>query len=242
MTIIYSVHPAGDYMQVASQPLFQPTSFLQQQKQKQEEETEKLSSGQRINSAADDPAGFAIAQRLTSQINQSNQLYANEVYNQSVAGIESSGLANTGQSVMQLNELVLQSGNGAYSSDDIAALQGEIDEIVEGLDSAQALGLDQIDLVGKSLDDNLQILSDAQDQVLSDLTDLGAQINGSTAYQSQLNSAMINQSAARSRILDTDYAASSSGLANADVLLQAAAKMKQEKEEQEAKAVNGILG
>ncbi|RJG48498.1 hypothetical protein D1Z90_08380 [Motilimonas pumila] len=229
-------------MQVASQPLFQPTSFLQQQKQKQEEETEKLSSGQRINSAADDPAGFAIAQRLTSQINQSNQLYANEVYNQSVAGIESSGLANTGQSVMQLNELVLQSGNGAYSSDDIAALQGEIDEIVEGLDSAQALGLDQIDLVGKSLDDNLQILSDAQDQVLSDLTDLGAQINGSTAYQSQLNSAMINQSAARSRILDTDYAASSSGLANADVLLQAAAKMKQEKEEQEAKAVNGILG
>lgn len=229
-------------MQVAAQPMFQPTSYLQQQKQKQEEETEKLSSGQRINSAADDPAGFAIAQRLTSQINQSNQLYANEVYNQSVAGIESSGLANTGQSVMQINELVLQSGNGAYSSDDIAALQGEIDEIVEGLDNAQALGLDQIDLVGKSMDDNLQIISDAQDQVLSDLTDLGAQINGSTAYQSQLNSAMINQSAARSRILDTDYAASSSGLANADVLMQAAAKMKQEKEEQEENAVNSMLG
>lgn len=229
-------------MQIGATSSFQSSNIISQQKKKEEEENEKLASGRRINSAADDAAGFSISQRLTSQINQSAQLNANETYNQSIANIESSGLQNSSDSVQRINELVVASGNGLNGEQELGAIQAEIDELVADIDNASDLGLDTINVTTQSVDDNLAAGQAAQEQLLSSQTDLGAQINASDSYQRQLSNAFENQSAARSRIEDTDYARATSDQSKAETLLEASVRAQKEKEENEKKAVGNILG
>ncbi|MDO6524116.1 flagellin [Motilimonas sp. 1_MG-2023] len=229
-------------MQIGSTSSFQSSSLISQQKKKEEEENEKLASGKRINSAADDAAGFSISQRLTSQINQSAQLNANETYNQSLASTESSGLQNSSASVQRINELVVASGNGINGANELGAIQSEINELVSGIDNASSLGLDTINVTTQSVDANLATGQAAQEQLLSSQSDLGAQINASDSYQRQLSSAFENQSAARSRIEDADYAQVSSDQSKAETLLEASVRAQKEKEENEKNAVTNLLG
>lgn len=229
-------------MQIGATSSFQSSNFISQQKKKEEEENEKLASGKRINSAADDAAGFSISQRLTSQINQSAQLNANETYNQSLAKTESSGLQNSSESVQRINELVVASGNGSNGASELSAIQTEIDELVAGVSNASDLGLDSINVTNQSVGDNLAAGQAAQEQLLSSQTDLGAQINASDSYQRQLSSAFENQSAARSRIEDTDYAQASADQSKAATLLEASVRAQKEKEEKEQGAIKNLLG
>lgn len=95
----------------------------------------RLSSGLRINSAKDDSAGLAISQRMTSQINGLNQAARNANDGISMAQTAEGGLASIGESLQRMRELAVQASNASNSASDRAALQGEVDQLVEQINT-----------------------------------------------------------------------------------------------------------
>ncbi|MDR5741687.1 flagellin [Caballeronia sp. LZ029] len=86
----------------------------------------RLSSGKRINSAADDAAGQAIASRMTSQINGLNQGVSNANDGVSMTQTASSGLNQITDNLQRIRQLAVQASSGSLSSTDQAALQKEV--------------------------------------------------------------------------------------------------------------------
>ncbi|AGK48829.1 hypothetical protein BTI_237 [Burkholderia thailandensis MSMB121] len=86
----------------------------------------RLSSGKRINSAADDAAGLAIATRMQTQINGLNQGVSNANDGVSILQTASSGLSALTNSLQRIRQLAVQASNGPLSSSDAAALQKEV--------------------------------------------------------------------------------------------------------------------
>jgi len=95
---------------------------------------QRLSSGLRINSAKDDAAGLAIANRLTSQINGINQAVRNANDGISAAQIAEGALAESGNILQRIRTLAVQSANATNSSSDRTALQAEVDQLTAELD------------------------------------------------------------------------------------------------------------
>ena len=90
---------------------------------------QRLSSGLRINSARDDAAGLAIADRLTSQIRGLNQAVRNANDGISLAQTAEGALQETTNILQRIRELSIQSANGSNSDADRAALQGEVSQL-----------------------------------------------------------------------------------------------------------------
>jgi flagellin len=91
---------------------------------------QRLSSGLRINTAADDAAGYAISESLTSQVNGLDQASRNT--NDAVSMVQTaSGSLTTIQDMLQrVRELAVQYNNGSNSnSDDQTAIQDEVDQL-----------------------------------------------------------------------------------------------------------------
>ncbi|KDB10603.1 flagellin domain protein [Burkholderia sp. lig30] len=86
----------------------------------------RLSSGKRINSAADDAAGLAIASRMQSQVNGLNQGVSNANDGVSMIQTASSGLSSLTNSLQRIRQLAVQASSGSLSSSDQAALQQEV--------------------------------------------------------------------------------------------------------------------
>ena len=86
----------------------------------------RLSSGKRINSAADDAAGLAISNRMQTQINGLNQGVSNANDGVSMIQTASSGLAQITSSLQTIRQLAVQASSGSLSSSDQAALQQEV--------------------------------------------------------------------------------------------------------------------
>ncbi|MGB9107284.1 MAG: flagellinolysin [Telluria sp.] len=107
----------------------------------------KLSSGSRIDSASDDPAGQAISSRMSSQLRGMSQVMRNINDGTSMLQVADSAMANVGDSLQRLRELAVQSGDGGMSDKDRGALQQEATQI-----------LAQISDVGKSTQFNGQAL------------------------------------------------------------------------------------
>ena len=95
---------------------------------------QRLSSGLRINSAKDDAAGLAIANRLTSQINGINQAIRNANDGLSVAQVAEGALSETSNILQRMRELSVQSANASNSSADRTALQTEVTQLVAEID------------------------------------------------------------------------------------------------------------
>ena len=115
---------------------------------------EKLSSGMRINKAADDAAGLSISQGLTSQINGLTQAVSNAQDGVNVAQI-ADGALGTSQAVLQrMRTLVVQAANsGTQGTSSLAAIQQELGSLSTQLDAVSA----QTSFGGKSLlDGNYQ--------------------------------------------------------------------------------------
>lgn len=91
----------------------------------------QLSSGSRINSAADDPAGLAISQGLTSQINGDQQALNNAIGGISLAQTASSALSQLQSNTQQIQQLAIQAGNGTLSSSNRQALQQQVDQLTQ---------------------------------------------------------------------------------------------------------------
>ncbi|MFM0323790.1 flagellin N-terminal helical domain-containing protein [Caballeronia glebae] len=86
----------------------------------------RLSSGKRINSAADDAAGQAIASRMTSQINGLNQGVSNANDGVSMTQTASSGLNQITDNLQRIRQLAVQASSGSLSASDQASLQKEV--------------------------------------------------------------------------------------------------------------------
>ena len=105
---------------------------------------ERLSSGFRINSAADDAAGLQISSRMTSQVQGLDQAVRNANDGISVAQTAEGALQETTNSLQRIRQLAVQSQNGVNSDDDRAALQKEVaalkDEISRIAENTQFAG------------------------------------------------------------------------------------------------------
>ncbi len=95
---------------------------------------QRLSSGLRINSAKDDAAGLAIAQRFTAQINGNNQAVRNANDAISLAQTAEGDLTQIGNNLQRIRELAVQSANSTNSSSDRAALQQEASQLIAEID------------------------------------------------------------------------------------------------------------
>ncbi|PHS59537.1 MAG: flagellin FliC [Alteromonas sp.] len=87
---------------------------------------ERLSSGFRINSAADDAAGLQISDRLTSQVEGLNQAVRNANDAISLSQTAEGALSEVTSSLQRIRQLAVQSQNGINSSADRLALQKEV--------------------------------------------------------------------------------------------------------------------
>ncbi|NIE66614.1 flagellin [Burkholderia sp. Ax-1719] len=90
----------------------------------------RLSSGKRINSAADDAAGLAISNIMQTQINGLNQGVSNANDGVSMVQTASSGLSSLTSSLQRIRQLATQATNGSMTDDDRAALQQEVTQQV----------------------------------------------------------------------------------------------------------------
>lgn len=90
---------------------------------------ERLSSGLRINSAKDDAAGFAIAERFLSNIRGLSQVARDTSDGVSLVQTAQGALSATNDSLQRMRELAVQAGNGTLSSADRQTLQKEFDQL-----------------------------------------------------------------------------------------------------------------
>lgn len=91
---------------------------------------QQLSTGQSINSPADNPAGYSIAQRFTTQVNGLNQAVSNG--NQAVSLVQTAtgALQNETNLLQQIRTIAVQSANGSNTSADRASLQGVVSQLL----------------------------------------------------------------------------------------------------------------
>ncbi|ETI61452.1 flagellin N-terminal helical domain-containing protein [Marinomonas profundimaris] len=90
---------------------------------------QRLSSGLRINSAADDAAGLLVSNRLTSQVNGLNQSVRNANDGISLSQTAEGALDETTNMLQRMRTLSIQSANGSNSDKDRAALQQEVSQL-----------------------------------------------------------------------------------------------------------------
>ena len=95
---------------------------------------ERLSSGKKINSAADDAAGFAIAERMTAQIRGLNMAVKNANDGLSMIAVADNAMSEVGDIFQRMKELAVQASNDTNSSVDRGFLQLELEELVDEID------------------------------------------------------------------------------------------------------------
>lgn len=91
--------------------------------------TERLSSGNRINSAKDDAAGLAIGNRMTSQVRGLDQAIRNANDGVSLIQTAEGALQESTNILQRMRELSVQSANGIYSDADRKTLQAEVKQL-----------------------------------------------------------------------------------------------------------------
>jgi flagellin len=227
---------------------------------------QRLSSGLRVNSAKDDAAGLAIAERMTAQYRGMNVAMRNANDAISMFQTAEGAMGKIGDNLQRIRELAVQAANGAISDDDRGTLQTEVDQLVEEIariaDGTKFNGVQLLDgtfsstsfQVGANDDDTITASTSfdmtalsaytaadissasgatavisAIDDDLDDLNtaraDAGALQSRFEAVISQLGVAAENTAAARSRIMDADYAAETAALTRAQILQQSGVAM-----------------
>ena len=172
---------------------------------------ERLASGKRINSAKDDAAGLAISNRLESQIKGVSQGIRNLSDATSVLQVAEGGMASIENNLQRIRELAVQAANGTYSDADRSNLNNEATQL-----------LAEIDRVASTTNFGGQSLLDGTFTNKSfNLGNAGAQMSRIGSAISTLQITQENSAAAKSRIVDADYAAETARLARHQILQQA---------------------
>jgi flagellin len=99
-----------------------------------EKSTQRLSSGLRINSAADDAAGLTISESLQSQINGVDQANRNAQDGVSLVQTASGALTQVQQMLQRIRELAVQYGNSTLNTTDQTAIQTEVNQLLSEID------------------------------------------------------------------------------------------------------------
>jgi flagellin len=95
---------------------------------------QRLSSGLRVNSAKDDAAGLAIAERMNASVRGLNVAARNANDGISLAQTAEGALGKVGDMLQRMRELAVQSGNATNSADDRKALQAEVSQLRDEID------------------------------------------------------------------------------------------------------------
>lgn len=217
-------------------------SFIERLAKQREEQDEKLASGKRINSAADDAAGLQIANRLTSQINQNEQLSFNAQDQVNLNNVQAGALSSITDNLERAAVLSVQSGNPLYDNE---AIQGELTQITEEINviASDVLGQDNF-ISGLDAADPVAtqtIIQDTAAIVGESSSALGAQSNALISQVATYDTAVVNVSASRSRIEESDFASATSEQAKNDILLQAAIISKKNEEERKGLLFNKLI-
>ncbi len=95
---------------------------------------ERLSSGLKINSAKDNPAGLAMAKRMNSQLE--SLAVANQSAGDGVSIIETAdgAMSEISEMLQRLNELAIKAANGPQSDSDRSVIQDEVTQLTEEID------------------------------------------------------------------------------------------------------------
>ncbi len=230
---------------------------------------QRLSSGLRVNSAKDDAAGLAIAERMNTQVRGMNVAVRNANDGISLAQTAEGALAKVGDSLQRMRELAVQARNATNTTTDLdsigkeyAQLSEEIGRVLGGttfngkailstgagaltfqvganttsndevvLTTTDMAGNADITTVTAATIDNtsdaasLKTVIDNIDTAITTVSGeratLGAAQNRFEAVIGNLQISVENQSAARSRIMDADFAAETANLSRAQILQQA---------------------
>ena len=212
----------------------------------------QLSSGNRINTAADDAAGLSIAEKTKSQINTSDAQSENITAQQSAARIKDGGYAGVTDNLERMRELAVKASNGLLGDDERSAIQQEIEGLKSGIDeivknstynekgqldavSSQLSAIQSFDVTG---DFNIEDLDKALDSVSSSRSQNGAEMNGYEHAQSYNKLASYNATSSLSRLSDTEYGETVTKLKQQETLntYQIMAQKKQQEEEQKKHA------
>ena len=238
---------------------------------------QRLSSGLRVNSAKDDAAGLAIAERMNTQVRGMHVAMRNANDGISMAQVGEGALGKIGDLFQRMRELAVQSANGTNTAADRTSLNEEFVQLAQ--EATRTLGgtkfngqnilattdnstfqigannstdIDQItvrafdwtantDITGvlgsavitgtdvptvqitdmSSAQGAMSFIDSAINAVNSQRAELGAVQNRFENVVSTLMVSSENQSAARSRIMDADYAAETASLSRAQILQQA---------------------
>ena len=100
----------------------------------QAKSTEKLSSGFKINRAADDAAGLSISEKMRKQINGLDRASTNAQDGVSAVQTAEGALTEVHSMLQRMNELAVQAANGTNSTSDRQSLQNEIDQLTTEID------------------------------------------------------------------------------------------------------------
>ena len=236
---------------------------------------QRLSSGLRINSAKDDAAGLAIAERMNAQVKGMNVAVRNANDGISLSQTAEGALSQVSDSLQRMRELAVQARNSTNSSSDkdslnkeFSQLQSEITRVLGGtsFNGKHMLGADATTLnfqVGANTtkDDTVSIATtdmtqasqitavtgssavidssatagaigtviDNIDKAIDNVNDTRATFGASQSrfdsIISNLQTGVENQSAARARIMDADFAAETANMSRAQVMQQAGTAM-----------------
>ena len=149
--------------------------------------TEKLSSGYRINRAADDAAGLSISEKMRSQIRGLNKASSNAQDGISLIQTAEGALNETHSILQRMNELATQAANDTNTSIDRTAIQSEMDALVSEIDRIRSTTQfnSQNLLDGSFKDKNLQVGSLSGQNIKIDIDNMNAASLGveSTAVQ-----------------------------------------------------------
>ncbi|NIB43247.1 flagellin [Pseudomaricurvus alkylphenolicus] len=166
---------------------------------------ERLSSGKKINTAADDAAGLAISNRMTSQINGLNRAVANANDGVSLIQTAEGALDESTNILQRMRELAIQSANGIYGDNDRATLDAEVQQLVAELDriSETTSFNGQLLLDGTLGEVDLQVGSEANQTISFSIEAMDADslgLNSSTSFD--VSGARLDTSSAASIAFD----------------------------------------
>jgi len=125
---------------------------------------QQLSSGQRINSAADDAAGLAIGNKLNSQLRGMEQAIRNTNDGISMMQVAGGSLSQANDIVQRMRELTLQSSSGIMNDSDRGAIDKEYNQLLDQLETIQqGTSFNGLNLFGQGNELSLQIGEKAGD-------------------------------------------------------------------------------
>ena len=136
---------------------------------------EKLSSGYRINRAADDAAGLAISEKLRFQINGYKQAMRNAQDGISLLQTAEGALTEVHAMLQRMNTLATQAKNGTYDPASRQMIQDEIEQLVEQIDKiAENTTFNEINLLNASGPINFQVGFESDNTISANTVDVTA--------------------------------------------------------------------